>query len=98
MAKSPLRLTGKFDSASVHKMVRYMLALGVFASLVITVVYATLTSNAMNEVQNEGSNPYNASDTSLSDNEQNYQVNANRYMFALAFSFLLTLMYIAMKV
>lgn len=97
MPKSPRALTAKIDSAAVHKMTRWLVGAAILASLVTTIVYAILTANTMTEVHDEGSNPHNSTDTSLTEKEQEFQINSSRGLYFYLYTIMFTLVYIAMK-
>jgi hypothetical protein len=96
MPKSPSRK--RYDLDQAHVTVRYCVAVAIFTSLIISVVYTALAGIAMQEVHDEGSNHRNSSDTSLTDKEQDYHRNNEAAFTAWIFTALLTFIYIAMKV
>ena len=97
MVKSPNRVSPSPDSHTTYKIIRYVLALGIIAAFVTTLVLSAMAGSAMNDVLEEGSNPRNTSDTSLTDPEKALQIFSSGAMTAFFFTALLTLIYIAAK-
>ena len=98
MPRSPSKsYVSKINMDSIHKYMRYIIGLAVFATLITAVVFSSISSNLITEVHDEGSNPNNTADSSLSDKEQDLQINTQRALYSYLFTVLLVLIYIAMK-
>lgn len=98
MPKSPSRVSPKLDMDHMHKVVRYTVSVGILTAFVVSIIFTALAGKLMLDVHDEGSNPRNAGDTSLTDKEQDYQVKSGAAFTAWMFTVLLTLIYIAMRV
>lgn len=97
MPKSPRRGTSLPDSNQMHKGARWVVASAIFTTLIVAIVYTALAGKLMLEVHEEGSNPRNAGDTSLTDKEQDHQKYSGAAFTAYIFTFLLTFIYMSMK-
>lgn len=97
MVKSPNRGTPSVDYDTIRKLTKYALACGIVAAFITTIIFVAMSSDAMSDVFNEGSNPRNASDTNLSTPEKDLQSYSSAAVAAFGFTALLTLMYIAVK-
>ena len=95
-AKSP-RKSSRIDYDKAHKIARHVVGVAILATFITTVVYAIMTGGIMLEVHDEGSNPYNSTDTSLTDKEQGFQINSLITFTFFLFTLILTLIYISMK-